>query len=151
MVTGVVEAILDRTTAKGKPYRVVRIEGEGYFDWNGCASEAGVSAGDAVKMLVAPGRFPRIMSLEKTDAADDEQCGTSEGCSDVAEGSVQPADLRVRALELAVELKKNSVVSLTQLKADVVEIAEALLSWLCASEVGGAHDRQTAESEEARQ
>jgi len=64
-VQGQVQEILDKVTDKGQEYLVLRIEGEGYFDWKGLVAQQQVKTGDVVRLRVSDGRFPRIYDLEK--------------------------------------------------------------------------------------
>lgn len=69
-VVGVVQDILDKATGKGQEYLVLRIEGEGYFDWKGLVAQKQVKAGDKVRLRVSDGQFPRIYDLEKVPDAE---------------------------------------------------------------------------------
>ncbi len=69
-VVGVVQDILGKATEKGQEYLVLRIEGEGYFDWKGLAAQNQVKAGDKVRLRVSDGQFPRIYDLEKVGDAE---------------------------------------------------------------------------------
>ena len=64
-IVGVVQDILDKATEKGQEYLVLRVEGEGYFDWKGLVAQKQVKAGDKVRLRVSDGQFPRIYDLEK--------------------------------------------------------------------------------------
>ena len=64
-VIGKVQDVLDKATDKGKRYVVVRIDGEGYFDWKGLVAGNQVKVGDNVRLRVSNDRWPRIYSLAK--------------------------------------------------------------------------------------
>jgi len=69
-VVGVVQDILDKATEKGQEYVVLRIEGEGYFDWKGLAAQNHVKPEDKVRLRVGDGQYPRIYDLEKLGDAE---------------------------------------------------------------------------------
>jgi hypothetical protein len=69
-VVGVVQDILDKATEKGQEYLLLRIEGEGYFDWKNLAAQNQVNPGDKVRLRVSDGRFPRVYDLEKLGDAE---------------------------------------------------------------------------------
>ena len=69
-VVGVVQEILDKATEKGQEYLVLRIEGEGYFDWKGLVAQKQVKAGDKVRLRAGEGQYPRIYSVEKLGDAE---------------------------------------------------------------------------------
>lgn len=68
----VVEEMLDRSSEKGEECVVVRIDGEGYFDWIDLAAEKQVAVGDQVTLRVSNGQWPRIYDLEKLPRDDAE-------------------------------------------------------------------------------
>lgn len=67
-VVGVVRDILDTATDRGKEYVVLRIDKEGYFDWNGLTAKKHVKQGDGVCLRVGGGRWPGVYDLEKLPA-----------------------------------------------------------------------------------
>jgi len=69
-VVGVIQEILEKATEKGQEYLVLRIEGEGYFDWKGLVAQKQVKVGDKVRLRVSDGQFPRIYDLEKLGDAE---------------------------------------------------------------------------------
>ena len=66
-VVGVVQEMLDKSTDKGQEYVVIRVDGEGYFDWRGLAAENQVKTGDMVRLRVGSGKWPRVYDLEKLE------------------------------------------------------------------------------------
>lgn len=69
-IVGVVQDILDRATGKGQEYLVVRIGGEGFFDWKGLVAQHQVKVGDNVRLRVGEGQYPRVYDLEKLPEAE---------------------------------------------------------------------------------
>ena len=151
-VTGVVEALITGLSGEGKPYRLVRIQGEGYFDWDEHTSQAGVVEGDTVRLKVQPGPFPQIKSLAKIGNASEDQrtvgaappvkpvkttSDPGEGRNDAAHAppgkkgdTADSPELRLRALELAVGLLKGSSVAADQIGGEAIRVAGALLDWM---------------------
>ncbi len=60
----------DDETEKGQEHLVLRIEGEGYFDWKGLVAQEQVKAGDKERLRVSDGQYPRIYDLEKLGDAE---------------------------------------------------------------------------------
>jgi len=83
-VVGVVQDILDRATEKGQEYLVLRIEGEGYFDWKGLVAQKQVKVGDKVRLRVSDGQFPRIYDLEKIGDAEFKKAQAQAGTAPLA-------------------------------------------------------------------
>ncbi len=68
-IEGTVESVLARQSAHGDIFKVVRVDGEGYFDWDGKVAKTGVKEGDEVKLRVSDGDFPRIRSIHRNGVA----------------------------------------------------------------------------------
>jgi len=64
-IEGQIERIIEKQAAQGGTFRVVRIDGDGYFDWNGHVAEAGVKEGDTVKLRVSDDQYPKVQGIEK--------------------------------------------------------------------------------------
>ena len=69
-VVGVVQELLDKATEKGQEYVVLRMGGEGFFDWKGLVAQKQVKAGDGVRLRVGEGQYPRVYDLEKLPEAE---------------------------------------------------------------------------------
>lgn len=63
-IEGTIEEILDKQAANG-PYRLVRIDGEGYFDFDGMAANAKVKGGDTVRLRATEGQWPKIRKIHR--------------------------------------------------------------------------------------
>ena len=141
-IEGTIQQILERKSAKGESYRVIRVAGEGYFDWTGVAEEVGVKEGDTVKLKVNGGEFPRIRSIEKSGNAEEDSAQNSDQSTDDApetDGQIRPKDVlivRMSCLRSATELLASLDADAEAKQQKVLTVAEAMTKWV--SEGGAA-------------
>ena len=130
-VVGVVQDILDKATEKGQEYLVLRIEGEGYFDWKNLAAQNQVKAGDTVRLRVSDGRFPRVYELEKLGDAESKRAQAQTGTAPPARtGSRDEFITRLscaRTASLALSVMQMPVKEKVE---ELFHLAEELEKWV---------------------
>ena len=140
-VVGVVEEILEKSTGNGGNYLVLRINGEGYFDWRGLINENQVSVGDSVRLSVGTGKWPRVYDLEKL--------GDGEIRAAASSNKTSPAACRCSRDERITRLAcaRTASMALTRAKIPVKEkvkelfcLAEQLEKWV--NRVGDEPERE---------
>jgi len=130
-IVGAVQEMLDKTSDKGEEYVVIRIDGEGYFDWKGFAAKSQVKPGDAVRLRVSDGKWPRVYGLEKIDDGDfDTAQGTAKTTPSARAGSrdefisrlscARTASLALSVVQMPVEEKVK----------ELFHLAEELEKWV---------------------
>ena len=134
-ISGTVDNVIEKQSAEGGRYHVLRIEGEGYFDWQGHASEAAVKEGDAVKLTVSDGEFPRIQKIE---------CVENGNGSQAREDSTPPSTkdlliVRMSCLRSAAELLSSVDGPAAKKEKKLMALAAEMAKW-----VTNGHDKEAA-------
>lgn len=133
-VEGEVEKILEGETRNGDGYLVVRICGQGYFDWHELSEKEGVHVGDCVRVDFEPGQWPRIQKIEKISE------GENAGASGPGASALERAErregriVRLSCLRTAAELLSQSDLGYEDKKAEVLVLAEEMAAWVKAGE-----------------
>jgi len=126
-VEGTVQKILSKQTDKGESFRVIRLnDGEGYFDWNGYIAKSGVKQGDAVKLKVKEGEFPRIESIQIV--AREDFNGLSENVPEL--NGKDALIVRMSCLRSAAELLAGVDETAEKKRDKVLALAEAMVAWV---------------------
>jgi hypothetical protein len=132
-VTGVVEQLLDRSTGKGKEYAVLRIGGEGYFDWSGLAAKNQVAEGDRVRLKVGEGRWPRVFDLEKLPPEKKEPGNAPAKAEPPVSARTQDREetiTRLSCIRTAAVALSNADIPAEHIENRLVELAGKLEKWV---------------------
>lgn len=128
-VKGVVENIITKTDQRGKEFNVVRVNGQGYFDWNGNVAKAQVKEGDTVEMNVGAGQYPRIYEIKKLQSSAPVQAALPNMTSVIDKRQCQI--IRMAALKAAAELMQNEkLLSNPNWAEETIKIAKEFERWI---------------------
>ena len=67
-----IENILDKKTSKGKPYKVLRNNGDGFFVWDSKLME-GIAEYDEVELEHDGGKYPKVSKIIKLEGFEAEE------------------------------------------------------------------------------
>lgn len=136
-VIGVVEQMLDRKTDKGEEYVVLRIEGEGYFDWIDLAAEKRVAVGDRVRLRVSDGQWPKTLELEKLPQKQAKgKTASAQGNTPVSPGMQKREETitRLSCIRTAAVALSHAEIPQKELEQKFLGLAEQLEKWVGRSE-----------------
>ena len=133
LVEGQVEQILEKTKDDGRAFHVVRINGEGYFDWDDLAEKLELEEGETVRLHVRPGRWPRIEKIERVSGESGDQTEKDGPPSAVAAVSWPDRETRITRLSClrsACELLSVSEVPFHERRKEILALADKFVKWV---------------------
>jgi len=123
-----IEDVLEKQNAEDKYYWVLRSKGEGYFVWDKKLLE-GIEIGDKVTITYAPGKFPKVSEIVKSEGSGAQAEGPRS--DEVETVSKQQSIHRSVALQCAVEFGKDIDIAEGYKRASkVVKMAKEFLGFL---------------------
>lgn len=137
-VEGVVEEILDKRSSGGKPYQLVRLEGEenGFFDWAKAAKKAGIKRGDVVSMEIEDGDYPRIESIRIGGGAKSAPARPATAADQLRQSRderIARESVLKSAAQLVASHSDTMRKPLNNLADDVTALATVLFDWVMAT------------------
>ncbi len=126
-VEGVVDQVIDKKDRKGQTYKLVRIGGEGYFDWNGKVANASITEGDSVRLRATEEEFSKIQSIEKNESKEPDTVTANQ---DSKTNGRERNIIRISCLRSAAMLMANSEEQVEAKQEKVLAMAQAMAAWV---------------------
>ena len=123
---GVVEQLLDKVSDKVGPYKLVRIAGNGYFDFNGKIAKSGIREGDSVSLKASVEQFPKIRNIQKTESSEAAAAPTGGGKTSDREMAI----IRLSCLRSAAMLMADSDEPIEAKQEKALAMAETMVAWI---------------------